>query len=210
LQSCAHVEAAELWTMPYLTLLYQSSREGRQALAAEQARFAPAALPPEWAITNVGLQKGRLLHLKGMFAGDQGANRYYQLARPSDAAIAEGRFALPDQAANPQEEPPKAPLSDEQQQLVASYKQDASYWLGLVAYERGAYDVAVDYLQNRTIGAAPDGPWTEGAYYNLGRAYEALGRIPEAVAAYTAQVPQASPQRHGTLLRARRLRESFE
>ncbi|MHC4176502.1 MAG: tetratricopeptide repeat protein, partial [Planctomycetota bacterium] len=38
------------------------------------------------------------------------------------------------------------------------------------------FQTAIDYLRTRTIEASPDGPWTEGADYNLARCYEATGQ----------------------------------
>ncbi len=81
-------------------------------------------------------------------------------------------------------------------------KQCASYWLGLIAFERGNYAAAVDYLQTRTLEAAPEGLWTAGARYNLARSLEALGRTDEAIRYYKADL---SAQRQGNLLRAQRL-----
>ena len=54
-------------------------------------------------------------------------------------------------------------------------KQDASYWSGLIAYQRGNYPAAVDYFARRTLEFMPDGPWTDGARYNLARTFEAAG-----------------------------------
>ena len=81
-------------------------------------------------------------------------------------------------------------------------KQAASFWLGLMAYDEQAYPAAVDFFRERVIIASPDGPWTPGARYNLGRTYEALGDIEKAVAQYQLDT---SPQSTGNKLRARRL-----
>src|SRR5262249_35439601 len=86
-------------------------------------------------------------------------------------------------------------------ETLTTAKQHASYWLGLVSFEHGNYPAAVDYLKTRTLDAWPDGPWTYGAQYNLGRSLEALGKPAEAAAAYRGD---HSPQRAGSLLRAKR------
>jgi tetratricopeptide (TPR) repeat protein len=86
-------------------------------------------------------------------------------------------------------------------------KRYASYWLGLVAYERENYPTAIDYFEKRTLEATPDGPWTGGARYNLGRSYESLGKAKEAIAAYRSD---ESEQRYGSRLRAARLETAAE
>ena len=58
---------------------------------------------------------------------------------------------------------------------------------------------------SRTLQANPNGPWTGGARYNLARTYEVLGDHANARAYYE---QDKSPQRHGNLLRARRLGET--
>jgi hypothetical protein len=70
----------------------------------------------------------------------------------------------------------------------------------LVAAQEGNSEAAIDWLKTRTLEADPDGPWTAGARYNLGRVYEAEGRIEEAVECYRADADV--PERHGNLLRA--------
>jgi tetratricopeptide (TPR) repeat protein len=87
--------------------------------------------------------------------------------------------------------------------VIAQAKAHATYWLGLAQYDTGKYDAAVEWLERRTLQGNPDGPWTNGARYNLARAYEALGNIAKARELYLAD--EASPQRHGNRLRARAL-----
>lgn len=83
-------------------------------------------------------------------------------------------------------------------------KQDATYWLGLISYDEGEYSAAEDYFKKLTLDLSTEGPWTDGTRYNLGRTYEASGRIDDAVKIYEAD---DSPQRHGNHLRARWLKE---
>ena len=89
-------------------------------------------------------------------------------------------------------------------------KQAASYWLGLLAFEEGKYQVAVDFLVSRTLQASPDGSWSQGAHYNLGRAYERIAQDSgkredweQARQHYLAD--EDSPQYPGNWLRARRI-----
>ncbi len=102
--------------------------------------------------------------------------------------------------------PPKDKLvrmPPEHRQVWETAKQDASYWLGLIKFEQQEYAVAKDYFDLRVLKATPEGPWTGGAHYNLGRCYEALSLLPEAIDTYQSD---SSPQKHGNRLRARRLK----
>jgi tetratricopeptide (TPR) repeat protein len=181
-----NVASVQLWRLPYerLRAIDKIDRETQQKAAAEFLAFTPP--------TSVLLQ-ARVLHLMGSFDGDRGANALYQAARPPEADMKQYREKAPEQA--------RAKVESEIAHLQAA-KQSSSYWLGLVAFERGNYEAAIDYLLTRTLLAAPDGPWTAGARYNLARAYEALGQTDEAIRYYRADL---SAQRHGNLLRALRL-----
>jgi hypothetical protein len=79
-------------------------------------------------------------------------------------------------------------------------KMAASYWLGLLTFDTGQYDVTIDYLDRRILQAVPNGPWTSGARYNLGRAYESIRQIKKAQALLQTG---SSLQEHGNRLRAR-------
>jgi len=135
------------------------------------------------------------LHLKGMVAGENGASRIYQNARPSndDLREDEGRRTQQYLETARKQHPDATPLllealsreeAAEDKALVLWAKQAATYWLGLIAYERQSYVDSIDYLQKRTLGAWPNGFWTHGAKYNLARAYEASGQRDKAVEYY--------------------------
>ena len=84
-------------------------------------------------------------------------------------------------------------------------KQDASYWLGLIAYQRGNYPVAIDYFARRTLEFMPSGPWSDGARYNLARTFEASGEPERAILQYDSNAD--SPGYLGDLLRAKWLKQ---
>jgi hypothetical protein len=174
-RSCAHVGEVRLWKLPYETALSETH------LNSDEIRQRMLLVLPFQAGGSGELGKARLLYFKGQLAGDDGATRYYQSARPSNVEIAAAKLK---------------PLD---QEIYFRAKQNASYWLGLVAFERGKYAEAIDYFATRTLRASPDGPWTAGANYNLGRAYEAAGQIGQAIAQYRQEKP--SPD-EGQLLRA--------
>lgn len=183
------VKDARLWTLPYATIL-QRMELGRDA---EFVRQQLLALMPFHVDPNRSLWKGRVLHLRGKLRGEQGATAYYQASRPADAQL--------DAFQKAQKVPPGA------QEMFVRAKQDASYWLGLVSFELGNYPAAVDYFVKRTLEASPDGPWTHGAKYNLGRTYEAAGQYDQAAGQYEGD--QQSPGYHGNALRARWLRAAI-
>ena len=60
--------------------------------------------------------------------------------------------------------------------------------------------------RNARLDASPDGPWTNGARYNLARCYEQMGQLDKAQQLY---LIDESPQRHGNLIRARRLEKKI-
>lgn len=103
-----------------------------------------------------------------------------------------------------------APMIQEQMTLILLGKIDASYWLGLVTYERGSYSAAFNYFGNCTMNAWPGmpSPWTAGAIYNLGRTREAEGKIDEAAKIYRSNATAADAA--GQLLRSKWLREVNE
>jgi len=174
--------AVHLWQRPFRVLQQRSTLEPKQV----QSRLA--AMVPFFLGRNAPLYRGRILHLKGRLVGEEGALQYYQAARPSHAELA------------------ASSLETVEKTLLLRGKQDASYWCGLLTFQRGNYSAAIDYFARRTLLAYPDGPWTHGATYNLARAYEALGEFERAIAQY--QGDDTAPDYYGRLLRARWLAET--
>ncbi|HEV3004608.1 MAG TPA: transglutaminase domain-containing protein [Pirellulales bacterium] len=229
LRALPHVGDARLWPFPYRRFRDAARRkragdEGAPLVIAADpllTELEPFVLPyvlqrkkSDKPRPVAALWRGRVLHLLGKYTGDEGANFFYQLARPAEIDLEQQVFRAADQAKQlslrgrelqPQVEQFLS-ATDERIALIRRAKQDASYWLGLAAFERELYDTALDYFNERTLAATPDGPWTHGAYYNLGRTYEALGQIDEACAAYRGD--ESSPQRHGNLIRSRWLEEA--
>ncbi|HEX5444075.1 MAG TPA: tetratricopeptide repeat protein [Pirellulales bacterium] len=208
---CAHVATARLWTLPLerADAIRRGARKVTRRLVVE---LEPFAIPyfeasQKRAGYTPALWRGRTLHLFGKCTGAESASRFYQIARPADAEFDRwmaGRFEEVEQLmqVNPDEHRRQKEAAERFVECARIAKQDASYWLGLIAFQREDYPTAIDYLGKRTLEASPDGPWTSGAWYNLGRSYEALGQIDEAVGAYR---QGESVQRIGNLLRAKRL-----
>ena len=60
--------------------------------------------------------------------------------------------------------------------MLRRAKETASFWLGTMAFDRGDYQVAIDFFEKRLLAQTPSGYWADMARYNLGRSLEALGR----------------------------------
>jgi hypothetical protein len=175
-KALAHVAEVRLWSEPFETL------ERRSHLDRRSVQAQLALLLPFYGIPSAPLRRGRVLHLKGKFVGDDGAIHYYQLARPSNAELSAS-------SAHPMEK-----------FVFLRGKQDASYWSGLIAYQRANYVAAADYFARRTLELTPDSPWTEGARYNLARTFEAAGDTERAILMYASSA--GSRGYPGALLRA--------
>jgi len=181
----------QLWPFPFQSMLAEQSMSPSQRLRAA-LRFQVFALRPR-------LWKARVLHFQGTKSIPM-EDRNDPLAQPDLGHQQATRLYQ-----NPRIRPPNVALEKVAPSKRAIYKiakGDASYWLGLLRYDLGKYQVAADWFARRTLAATPEGPWTTGARYNLARTHEALGDLPAAIELLEAS---DSPQRHGNLLRAREL-----
>jgi tetratricopeptide (TPR) repeat protein len=190
------IAKVELWPFPLNSLLEEYNLPIEARLLAAQ-RFQIFAQRPR-------LWKARVLHFQGNkeIPLDE---RSDPLAQPNLGHRKATRLYL-----NPRVRPSEKILSTlepAQQDIYRRTKADASYWLGLLSYDVGNYQVAADWLETQIPKANPTSPWTAGARYNLARVYEALGKVAEAIALLE---EDNSPQRHGNLLRARQLRETLD
>ena len=157
------------------------------------------------------LLRARMKHFLGEFDNRDerlGAKGYYLQCRLPDKAIdqiemsKEFRRNLAANERLPEDPETRAKALQTFREQIVLLKHRATYWLGLIAFDQGQYQVAADYFDRDVLGSSSDGPWTHGARYNLARAYESLGQTDQARRLYEAD---DSPQRHGNLLRSRRL-----
>ena len=210
----AHVAEPRLWLLPFETIqvrsqldwrasaawlgdvlplywVYQERKAGGAKTSMDPLEYEESrqAKPSQVVLHVAPLFKGRVLYFKGKYGEDGAAGRYL-IARPSHESLA------------------LSSESDFKKRIKLWAKQDASYWLGLMAFQRGRYASAIDYLQTKTLEAYPNGPWSTGARYNLARAYEASGRLDMAIFLYNSNA--TSPGYFGDLLRAKWLKELGE
>lgn len=174
------------------------SREAMTDPEAQKELKKDVYEPVPWA-----LWAARMMQFKGVHLGEEGSIRLMQLARPSDAEIEHTQTTLASEQRTAQQEIDKEQeilnrddaneLAKErlnsallkQRQLLArttdleamrDAKQHATFWLGLIAFERGDYETAANYFGERSLEKYPQGHWVEGARYNLARAQAALGQ----------------------------------
>lgn len=176
LNDCRHVAEVRSWPHPYLAIqrAMTADRDARQQAVED---LVPLMTPPM-------LWRGRLRHLRGRFEGERNAVTDYLEARTPDNQLERLR------------------VEDAVRDLLVESKQLATYWLGLLSYELGNYDAAISYLDRLTLEKWPEGPWTDGARYNLARTYEAMGDWQRAVELYETDI---TTQLHGNRLRGKRL-----
>jgi hypothetical protein len=180
--------------------------ESSEGIRRREKKFAP-------------LRLGRLLHLRGIYGGgdpnadtsegqemvseivERGAKYYYLRAVLTTQELAE----INRQFESGYEFAPGFKWTKEAVDSIQQMRDDASYWLGLIWYDgAGAGYRNVEQFLLPLTETKADNLWTNGARYNLARAYEAAGKIPEAIKLYEAS---RSAQQYGNRLRAARLKE---
>jgi tetratricopeptide (TPR) repeat protein len=198
LKKLPQVKRVALWTLPFESLAEEQTIDIkiRRRAAAEFAPFAERPL----------LWKARVLHIQG----DKELR-----AEERDDPLADPRRGHQDALKlyqDPSVRPPKnllAKLEPAKQEVYREAKAEASYWLGLLSYDRGNFETAEQWLGERTLEHLPEGRWADGARYNLARAHEAQGQLGRAIELLESDPPEA-PQRHGNLVRAEQLRHKAE
>jgi TolA-binding protein len=228
-----NVGQVKLWSFPYETLSARGSIPPpiQRAAFLEQVPFTIPALPEQKSKQQSddsnqrtrlirSLRLGRLLQLRGMFGSsdsqrptsqqglqlteieEHGAKYFLLRSLPTQEELAENARMQRDQP----EIAKGVALAKELFEARQQERDDAAYWLGLIAFELQAYQTAAQYFGPMTLDAYPDGPWTNGARYNLARSLEAQGKLAEAIKLYEAD---KTPQRYGNRLRAERLKDAI-
>jgi hypothetical protein len=193
LKAVPGIAGVEIWDTPFRILRDQLRVpiETRRQMAAE---FEPFAWRPT-------LWKARVLAFQGRQTGDANAPNANLEEIVDDQAEAIGLYT------SPQVRPPDRVLdslaSEPKRKIYSAAKVAASYWVGLLLYDQGKYDLAEGWLGDPRLAAEEGGFWANGTRYNLARTYEAEGKNAEAIQLYEAD---DSPQRDGNRLRARWLK----
>ena len=219
LRNCKGITSIMIWTLPYEAFVrrqkLKDNPSGMAALNFENFFFFDSTIDDSnnafsrgtsdrnrIVDRRVSLNQGRILQFRGRFVDDgaaRGASSHFMgLRKPKAAITAIDQFEI-------------TKAQRVQAKLIATTnKLHASYWLGVMALDRGLYQNAINTFKKRNLEDFPDGPWTAGAKYNLGRAYEALAAevndpsyVKLAIEAYRSD--RDSPQSPQSALRARRL-----
>jgi hypothetical protein len=190
LKSVPTLSGVKLWDVPFRALHDQFSL-GETERTKEALSFEPFAKRPL-------LWKARVRHFQGRRQRDAGSDedslddhreaaQLYAKVRPPDAKIA--RVA-----------------SVDERRVDTMAKMAATYWMGLLSFDEGKFDVAENWF--RRVGAGhSDLPWSAGTRFNLARSLEAQNKFDEAIQLLE---EDTSPQRHGNRLRARTLRKDAD
>ena len=214
----AGVGDVRLWDLPYTTL------QRRLALEPNAVFQRLWAYVPFMSSPGAPLYKGRIMQLKGRFFDEKEAIAYYQKARPRNQAVEDEmpviakesfealsrQFKPNDRDLSPAETNMLKQEADLQARLVVSAiiqgKLAASYWLGLIQYDLGEYEAALDYFRVRTLQFGERGVfWATGAHYNIARTLEAGGQRQKAIHEYESNILLRNDS--GNLIRARWLKE---
>jgi Anaphase-promoting complex, cyclosome, subunit 3/Transglutaminase-like superfamily len=196
LRALPHISEVRLWGVPFETLRDQLSllppARRREVLA-----FEPMATRPV-------LWKARMRHFQGRREGGDEQTA----TDPSEVIDDHGEAAqlYTDKSVRPADRDIEREQSDDKRRVDAIAKLNATYWLGLLSYDDGKYDVAVHWFSRPEL-SAQEASWSSGARYNLARTYESQKKLEEAIALLA---DDSSPQQHGNKLRARRLKLRME
>jgi tetratricopeptide (TPR) repeat protein len=205
------VGAVKLWKLAFEAELYAAARdEKRKRDSLEDQKWNTEML---FFLSLTPQLQGRQLYFRHQFDSDNdkpGAATQYLMGRTPEGRIQKmasdpdlQKQAGLDRAVGETEESWRLRMQYYQGAALFG-NQLASYWLGLLHYENGDYESAINWFLNRNLNGASQTIFASGARYNLGRSYEALGKFEEARQEY---LKDTSPQKHGNLVRARKLQK---
>jgi hypothetical protein len=192
LEGVGGVQGVALWDFPFRTLRDQLS-VGLAARETDALAFEPFAVRPKlWKARTRHFQGRRFesKEMKGEITDDhQEATSLYidKSVRPTYREIANV-------------------TSPAQRRVEEKSKLNATYWLGLLAFDEGQFEVAAHWFSRPEITGA-ESSWNAGARYNLARTLAAQNKLAEAIELLEADT---SPQQHGNKVLARQWKQRLE
>lgn len=191
-RSLESIQDVRLWSTPLELLARRLSigQRNRNAIAVE---LRPYTWRPE-------LWKARVLQFRGKLETEEDLRDEKDALRdPVNDHRSAGKLYMSRSVRPPERILQKHP--EEKQRIYRRAKAEATYWLGLLQYELDSYEAALFRLKK--AAADPNNKRRmPGIRYNRARVLEALGKSQEAAELLTSG---ESLQKHGDLLRARRL-----
>ncbi len=148
--------SVRLWDYPYQVI--------RQQLGLSQNLRTRAAIEFEPFVHKPRLWKARLLHFRGTSGTSVDTNRG-NLETAVDDHREAGRLYT-DENVRPTGRTIEQLEAADVRRTWTKAKQNATYWQGLLSYDRGDYQVSLDWLEK----AAAFDQWQDGALYNRARA----------------------------------------
>ena len=219
-EALSGIATTRIWDVPLKARVYEAAIENAMR---EDPLMAFFMMSP-WTIIDgqftqaKRLALGRWRHLRGLFDNDEadvveGAKPLYLSQRQPEFEIADLRIdvELQKQYGIRRELGVTPEMYDRQikqvQEIMRQGKITATYWIGLIQYDTGRFDLSQDWLENRILGDNQDSRWEQAARYNLARAYEQLGAPDKAAELYKTE---GDIQEHGNRIRARLISRSKE
>jgi tetratricopeptide (TPR) repeat protein len=205
-----------LWNVPFLSCLYETGRGQRmQKLDITFARPIIMDMPCMQIGSEMNL--ARLQHFLGRFDKtdlERGAVQIYLNMRPTEYSLDDVRLSPEFRREVGLEQQMRGQTEESKKQTIEMYvamgqrtRENVSFWLGIIQYEKRDFKTAVDWFKERSLTLSPDNFWTRSIKYNLARSYEQLGDYNAALKLYHADL---SPQRHGNKIRARIISQSLQ
>ena len=192
LKSVPELASARLWDVPFRTFRDQLSL-GKPARRREALAFEPFAVRPV-------LWKARVRHFQGRRT----------VAEPADESSVDDHREAAQLYTHKSVRPTGRHIAQTEsigeRRVDATAKLNATYWVGLLSFDVGRYDVAAHWLGRPDL-TAPASRRSSGARYNLARTFEAQEKLKEAIELLE---QDATPQAHGNRLRARSLKARLE
>jgi hypothetical protein len=192
LEKVGGVRGVALWDFPFRTLRDQLGL-GIAARETDALAFEPFAVRPK-------LWKARTRH----FQGRRFESKEMKGEITDDHQEANGLYI--DKSVRPTYREIANVTSPAQRRVEEKAKLNATYWLGLLAFDEGQFEVAAHWFSRPEIAAA-DSPWNTGARYNLARTLAAANKLADAIKILESD---ASPQQHGNQVLARHLKTRLE
>jgi tetratricopeptide (TPR) repeat protein len=192
LKQLPQLRNVKLWELPFRTLRDQLALAPRAVRNVEVLEFETFAVRPF-------LWKARTRHFQGRTAL---ADEAQESADDPTDDHAEAARLYTSSDVRPTDRAIERETSPAKRRVDMAAKLNATYWVGLLSFDEGRYDVAAHWFGRPEL-QSDDSSWQSGANYNLARTLEAQGKFEEAAALLESET---SPQQHGNKLRAQRLK----